>query len=72
MRRWRAWWVERSFSRRGARRLQRFQLEESRQIITEVKMSGRDALRDLSDVVMRLEAVSDQLEESIQGMDDDR
>lgn len=64
------WLAENRFVHR-ARTLQRAQLEEHHQIVGEVRQRKRDTLHDLADAVLRLQAVSDRLEDSISDMGDD-
>lgn len=65
------WLTENRFLHK-ARRLQRAQLEEHHQIVDQVRRGRMDTLHDLADAVLRLQAVSDRLEESIQEMGEDR
>lgn len=45
------------------RQLQADQMDEHRNIVTEIRARKERNLRDLADVIMRLEAVTDQLEQ---------
>jgi len=71
MKRLKGWLLECRFLRIGARRLQRAQLEEHERILGEVRRGKEDTLHDLADAVMRLEAVSDRLEQTILDMGDE-
>lgn len=64
----RAWAIGNHYLMRGFRKVQEQQLQENVQIIADAKETRLVTLSDLADAVMRLEAVSDQLEDSIQAL----
>lgn len=65
------WIWSNRLSKTGMLRLQHEQADEHRQIVKEVKKSRRNLLHEMSDVIIRLESVSDNLEKALKEMRDD-
>lgn len=64
----RLWVVENHLRKRGYRRLQVQQIEESRDLIDDIREKRREMGHELADVIFRLDAVSDRLEQSLEDL----
>lgn len=69
MRSLRLWIVECRYRRTGVRRLQELQAAQTEDLVDEIREKKREALHNLADAVLRLQAVSDQIEETIHDLE---
>lgn len=66
----RLWVVENRLYKRGYRRLQAQQIEESQEIVGDIRGRRRVMAHELADVIFRLDAVSDRLEQSLEDLEE--
>jgi len=62
------WMVENRLHKWGYRRLQAHQIEESRELVDDIRERRREMTHELADVLLRLDAVSDRLEQSLEDL----
>lgn len=63
-------WVFENRFHKKAVRFQHQQVEEHREILREIRQGRRAILHETADIVLRLQAVTDALEETLEGTDD--